>query len=221
MCYSVKSSFETASVSLIAILLLLSSGLPYFQWIGTALIGWCAMQFAEMFLWMTEPRTKCTKENIFITTTIIPLVLISQPLMTLFGSFYVISWNKSSSFRKWFTILFSIFICALIGYHYYYKPHTSCSIVTKEGHLYWSRKKYRPLTTLQDYFVYFSWAFLIVLPFILFWRTHYLFLMAVLIFPLFGFLYGMKTDASGSIFCYYTSYASILSVLYLLFTKLF
>lgn len=46
MCYSVESSIKTTTVSLLAIIYLLSSNIPHFNWIGITLIGWCSMQFA-------------------------------------------------------------------------------------------------------------------------------------------------------------------------------
>jgi len=53
MCYSVESSIRTTTISFLSIVYLLTSGIPHFQWIGVALIGWCGMQFDELLLWLT------------------------------------------------------------------------------------------------------------------------------------------------------------------------
>ena len=114
MCYSVESSLKTTSISLVAIIYLLSSGIPHFKWIACALIGWCSMQFAELLLWLTKPRKECTIWNKIITLTLIPIVLMLQPLGALWGSIYAIPWNKSSPFRKNFMIYYTIFVVLLV-----------------------------------------------------------------------------------------------------------
>jgi len=54
MCYSAESSLRTSLISFIAIIYLLSSNIPYYNWIGITLIGWCIMQFVEFLLWTTN-----------------------------------------------------------------------------------------------------------------------------------------------------------------------
>ena len=93
MCYSVESSAKTTLYSLISIIVLLTSGVPHFQWLGVILIGWCGMQFDELLLWLTNPRKGCSAANKLITTTLIPLVLILQPLGSVLGSFFVKPWS--------------------------------------------------------------------------------------------------------------------------------
>ena len=115
MCYSVESSLKTTAMSLFAIIYLLTSNIPHFQWIGIILIGWCGMQFAELLLWLTDPRKGCTMWNKIITMTLIPFALILQPLGSLFGSLYVIPWNKSSDLRKNFIIFYSLFVIYLLS----------------------------------------------------------------------------------------------------------
>ena len=87
MCYSVESSAKTTLLSLVAIVVMLRSNVPHFMWIGLIMVGWCGMQFVEMLLWLTNPRKSCTPMNKLITLTLIPLVLVLQPLCALFGSF--------------------------------------------------------------------------------------------------------------------------------------
>lgn len=212
MCYSVESSLKTTLLSLSAIIYLLSSGVPHFQWIAIILVGWCGMQFDELLLWATNPRKGCTIWNKIITLTLIPLVLMLQPLGALFGSLYVIPWNKSSDFRKKIIIYYSIFIILAVLAATFINPYKFCTIVTPKGHLHWNTSKHRNYIG-YDYFIYFIWAFLIVLPLILFWNINNLPLILLIITPLLGFLYGLYTDGKPSIWCYYTSYSSIVAII--------
>ena len=210
MCYSIESSAKTTLISLAAIVYLLSSGDPYFKWLGVTLIGWCMMQFAEMILWSTDPRTSCTDLNKVVTMTLIPFVLMMQPLGTLLGSFYVIPWSKSSDFRKNFTIIFSALIIVLVGYAHFYNPYKVCTTVTKGGHLFWATSNPDLPDNLINKIIYFIWGFLIVLPFI-FWDKNITIILCLSLIPLFGFSYGLLTDSRASIWCYYTSYTSVIA----------
>jgi hypothetical protein len=214
MCYSVESSFKTTLLSLFAILYLLSSGVPHFQWIAVMLIGWCGMQFDELLLWLTNPRKGCTLWNKIITLTLIPIVLMLQPLGSLFGSLYVIPWNKSSKFRKDFIIYYTIFIILLVLANTFINPYKLCTIVTPKGHLHWNTSKHEKYDT-YSYFIYFTWAFLIILPLLLFWNINNLPILLLAIIPTFGFLYGLYTDGKPSIWCYYTSYSSVVAIILL------
>ena len=115
MCYSVESSLKTSSISFLAIVYLLSSNIPHFQWLGIVLIGWCGMQFDELLLWLTDPRKECTKWNEIITMSLIPFTLASQPLFALWGSLYVFPWKTLSNIRKHFMIFYTL-LCILIIY---------------------------------------------------------------------------------------------------------
>jgi hypothetical protein len=109
MCYSIESSLRTSGFSLLAIIYLLSSGIPKFKYLGAVLIGWCAMQFSEMLLWMTDPR-KCTVTNQLITLIIIPIVLALQPLGCVWGSLFLKSWDENKKFIIYYTILIVLFL---------------------------------------------------------------------------------------------------------------
>jgi hypothetical protein len=209
MCYSVESSLKTTTISLVAIIYLLTSGIPHFQWIGFTLIGWCGMQFAELLLWKTNPRKQCTSWNKIITMTLIPLVLALQPLGSLWGSLYAIPWNKSTDFRKKFIVFYSIFIILAVCYAHFFDISKTCTIVTAQGHLHWNTAPY--IKYGYDYTVYFIWAFMIMLPLLLFWNKSIIMLLLLFLTPLFGFIYGMYNDGKPSIWCYYTSYASIVA----------
>jgi len=214
MCYSVESSFKTTSFSLFAILYLLSSGVPHFQWIAVMLIGWCGMQFDELLLWSTNPRKGCTLWNKVITLTLIPIVLMLQPLGALFGSLYVIPWNKSSKFRKDFITYYTIFIILAVLENTFINPYKLCTIVTPEGHLHWNTSKHVTNSSINRV-IYFVWALLIIFPLLLFWNINYLAILLLTILPTFGFLYGLYTDGKPSVWCYYTSYTSIVAIILL------
>ena len=210
MCFSVESSLKTTGLSLFAIVYLLTSKIPHFQMIGIGLIGWCGMQFAELLLWLTNPRKECTLWNKIITMTLIPLVLLFQPLGFLLGSLIVIPWDKSSDMRKKFLIFYSLLNTLIVSHVFYYKPSKICTTVTESGHLYWFPEKqlYRNI----DIFYYFAWCFLIILPLLMFWNKKYTIIALITIIPLFGFIYGLKTDSRASIWCHYTSFTSIISI---------
>jgi hypothetical protein len=216
MCYSVVSSARTTALSLAAIVYLLVSGDPYFKWLAITLIGWCLMQFAEMLLWLTDPRTGCTDTNKLITMTLIPFVLALQPLGSLFGSLYVIPWSKSSEFRKQFLMFYPVLIVAIVAFCYYYDPYKICTTVTKGGHLLWSTANPDVPDTISDKIAYFAWGFLIILP-LLFWDKSFIIIACLSLIPLFGFSYGLlNTDSRASIWCYYTSYTSVIAAGFLM-----
>lgn len=219
MCYSVESSLKTSSISFLAIVYLLSSNIPHYQWLGITLIGWCGMQFDELLLWLTEPRTECTKWNEIITMTLIPFTLLSQPLFSLLGSLFVFPWKTLSNLRKQFIIFFSVICIIIIYFIHFYKPDKTCTTVTKDGHLNWGTTKY-----IRDTVILTAvWAIIIALPLLLFWNKSYLLICLLLIFPIFGYEFGKYTDSQGSIWCYYTSYTSIIAsiALFLHQTKIY
>jgi hypothetical protein len=207
MCYSVESSIQTTGISLVSILYLLSSNIPHYQWLGIALIGWCGMQFDELLLWLTEPNKGCTKWNEIITMSLIPLVLLLQPLCSLWGALYVFPWKTLSTLKKKFMIFFTVLCIIIIYFIHFYKPNKTCTIVTENGHLNWGTTDY-----IRDTVIFTPiWAFIISLPLIVFWNKSYLLIGLLFIFPIFGYEFGKYTDSQGSIWCYYTSYASIIA----------
>jgi hypothetical protein len=220
MCYSVESSIKTTFISLFAIIYLLTSNIPHFQWIGITLIGWCGMQFDELLLWLSNPRKGCNIWNKIITLTLIPFVLMLQPLGSLFGSLYVIPWNKSTDFRKNFIIFYSVFIILGVYFAHLYKPEKICTTITNEGHLNWHTSnnwiKNDNVNAYFNIFIYFLWAFLIILPICIFWNKGYLLPFLIVVIPTFGFFTGLTTDSRASIWCHYTSYTSIIASIALL-----
>jgi hypothetical protein len=218
MCYSIESSLKTTAISLFAIIYLLSSGIPHFQWIGLSLIGWSGMQFAELLLWLTEPRKGCTFWNKVITMTLIPLILCLQPLGLLWGSTIIFPWDKSSSMRKYFMLIFTAIVLAGVYSQHFMYPTKYCTTVTNQGHLYWMTLKDGDKDNSKSarFFnntIYLLWALLIALPLILFWNKNPLFILLIMIIPTFGFFTGLTTDSKASIWCHYTSYTSIISVI--------
>ena len=218
MCYSVASSLKTSAISLIAIIYLLTSGVPKFQYLGVVLIGWCAMQFAEALIWMTDPR-KCTTTNKMLTLFLIPIVLALQPLGTVWGSLYLEPWKKNKNFiigYSLFIILALVFSRAIVPYFYEYK---NCTTITDDGHLDWltSKEKYNFKTSKVYTLNIFIWAIVIGYPLFKFWPTNRLW--PFYIIPLIGIFIGLYTDAPGTIWCYITSYGSISAIILLFLYK--
>ena len=169
------------------------------------------MQFAEMLLWSDSPDSGCSDYNKLITLTLIPLALMLQPLGSVLGSLYVFTWAKSSDFRKMFIVLFSALIVSGVAIAQYYKPHSLCTIVTPGGHLYWHTADYKNEDSVINKTFYFAWALIIVLPLLLFWNKSFALIAALIFIPTIGFWDGLlRTDARGSIWCYYTSYSSVI-----------
>ena len=202
MCYSVESSLQTTLISLIAIVYLLSSNIPHYQWLGVALIGWCGMQFDEFLLWSTEPQKECTKWNEIITLTLIPFTLLSQPLFTLLGSLCVFPWKTLSPLKKQFIIGFSVICILSIYFIHFYKPDKTCTTVSEKGHLVWIRNNFLHNDKVLPIF----WFILVIIPLIVFWDKNFMLIILLALLPAFGFQYGKYTDAQASIWCFYTSY---------------
>ena len=212
MCYSVESSAKTTLLSLVAIILMLQSSVPHFKWIGLTLIGWCGMQFAELLLWLTNPRKSCTSMNKLITLTLIPLVLVSQPLFGLLGSFFVKPWSECNQKRKLFIVGYAIIVTILMFVYFYKNAKKYCTTVTPEGHLHWWLGKFEEKNSTGYIIKYSLWLFLIFFPIFMLWNTSFKVIIAISILPLFGFFTGLKTDSSASIWCHYTSYTALVSI---------
>jgi hypothetical protein len=175
------------------------------------------MQFAELLLWLTDPRTGCTDWNTVITMTLIPLVLMLQPLGSLLGSLVVTPWAKSSGPRKYFLVLYSLLIVTLVGVYHFYDPYKICTTITPDGHLFWATTNHTAHKTLADTITYYLWALLIIVPLLLFWDKHMMSILLLIAIPAFGFFYGdLYTDSKGSIWCFYTSYTSVIASAFLL-----
>ena len=209
MCYSVESSAKTSLYSLIAIILLFRSNIPHFKWIAIMLVGWCGMQFAELLLWLTNPRKSCTTANKIITFTLVPFILTIQPLCATLGSLIVKPWANCSINRKLFIVLYSILSAVVLLQYFYGNLTKHCTIVTPEGHLDWWLSKYE----VTKYQAYTLWLIIIAVPIFVLWDMSYKIIIALSIMPAFGFYYGLTTDSKGSIWCYYTSFTALVSLL--------
>jgi hypothetical protein len=141
--------------------------------------------------------------------TIIPFALMLQPLGPLFGSLYVIPWNKSSDLRKNFIIFYSLVVILAVSYNHFYKPEKICTTVSEQGHLYWGTLIDNNSTVVLIH--YFVWALIILLPMGIFWNKNYLLPLLIILIPTFGFITGLRTDSRSSIWCHYTSYTSVIS----------
>jgi hypothetical protein len=213
MCYSVESSAKTALFSLIAIIVMFRSNVQHFKWIGLIMVGWCGMQFAELLLWLTNPRKSCTPMNKLITLTLIPLVLATQPIFALVGSFFVKPWSVCSTGRKQFIVGYSMVVTVALLVYFYKDAEKYCTTVTPEGHLHWWLTKFTPKYETDNLIQYYMWLFLLAFPIFSLWDISYKAIIAICILPLFGFIYGLRTDSKGSIWCHYTSYTSIISLI--------
>lgn len=207
MCYSVESSAKTSLISFIAIVVLLRSNVPHFQWLGVILIAWCGMQFDELLLWLTDPRKGCTRANKVITSTLIPLVLILQPLGAVLGSFFVTPWSKCSETRKLMIVSYSIFITVTLLYLFFKNRTNFCTTVTPSGHLNWWPGPYG----FSSHTLYFMWGLAIAVPLFVLWDISYKLPLLITLLPLFGYNYGLTTDSNASIWCHYTSFTSIIA----------
>ena len=208
MCYSVESSAKTSLLAFISIAILFSSNVPHFKWIAVMMIGWCSMQVAELLLWLTNPRKSCTNVNKVITLTLIPLIVVSQPILPILGSFFVKPWSKCSKNRQMLIVGYSIIVSVIFLYYFFNKPTKYCTIVTKQGHLQWFLKNSENLGLEMPY-GYYIWALAVSIPAFLLWNISYKALFVVFILPIFGFIYGLTTDAKDSIWCYYSSFSAI------------
>ena len=214
MCYSVESSLKNSIYALISIIVLLQSNVSHFQWLGIVLIGWCSMQFAELLLWLTNPRKECTTMNKVITLTLIPFILCLQALLPILGSFFVKPWNECNEERKFFIVIFSVLSILSMLVYFYGNPVKYCTIVTPKGHLDWFVSDWSVLELgIKRLFATTIWQIIIILPFMVLWDISYKAVIAFCILPLFGYYYGFTTDANGSIWCHYASFTSIVSLL--------
>lgn len=213
MCYSVESSAKTSLFSLVAIILLFTSNVPHFKWIAMILVGWCGMQVAELLLWLTNPRKSCTTTNKIITLTLIPLILITQPMGSILGSFFVKPWSQCSQKRKLLIVGYSVAIIVSLLVYFYKDANKYCTTVTPSGHLHWWLVDFKPYNTTRYLIQYYLWLFLIFVPMVLLWDISYKAIFAICIIPILGFFMGLKTDSSASIWCHYTSYTAIIGIL--------
>jgi hypothetical protein len=218
MCYSVESSLKTSGFSLVAIIYLISSGIPKFQYLGVVLIGWCIMQFAEALLWMTDPR-KCTLTNKLLTIFLIPVVLLLQPLASAWGSLYITPWKENKDFIINFTIIVTV---GSLFFRYVFVPYMYeskfCTIITPSGHLDWRTNK-RDFSFGNPYALLYNtfWLFLCLYPLFKFWKGDRLWPFCII--PIVGFIYSFSTDAPDSIWCNITSYSSYSGIIILFLYK--
>jgi len=214
MCYSVESSAKITIYSLIAILVLLQSNIPHFQWLGVVLIGWCSMQFAEFLLWLTEPRKHCSKMNKLITVTLVPLILSIQAAAPAVGSFFVKPWSQCTQSRRYFIVAYSIVSMLLLFNYFYGSPVKYCTTVTPQGHLDWFVSNWTNFEARIPRIVAITlWQIIIVVPFFVLWDASFKAIFAFSALPLIGYFYGFTTDSSGSIWCHYASFTSIVSLI--------
>ena len=228
MCYSVESSLFTTLLSLIAIIILWTSGINKYKWLALTLMGWSAMQFSELILWLTKPtksEKNCHIVNKITSVSLIPLSLMLQPLGSLYGSLFETSWQKSSETRKLFIIIYTFIILFVVFFSFFYPLKRICTVVTPEGHLNWCLNAWPLLRKKSIYYIFrFSiWGALIILPLLLFWKNK-LELMLIVFVGFVGLIYGLfftdsTTNGGASVWCFITSFSSILFVIIMFLDK--
>ena len=87
-----------------------------------------------------------------------------------------------------------------------------CTVVTPEGHLHWWLSNFTSKYSSDSLTKYYIWLFLLAVPIFMLWNISFKAIIAICILPLFGFLYGLRTDSNASIWCHYTSYTAIISL---------
>jgi len=140
--------------------------------------------------------------------TLIPFVLLLQALCPLWGALYVYPWNKMSNSTKNFMICFTVICILIIYFIHFYKPDKICTTVSEKGHLLWITNNY---VHYDDKILPYIWFIIIAIPFFIFWKKSFNILLLLAILPAIGIIVGKYTDAQGSIWCYYTSYTSIIA----------
>lgn len=217
MCYSFESSIRTSAMSLVSILILLKSNIKNFKFLAFTLIGWCAMQFTEGLLWLTEPRKECSNINKFLTMVFIPATLIMQPLGSVYGYHYVNNFKLNSN-EKIISTIFSLFVIVLmIGWLNKPYNYSNCTVVTNSGHLYWSGKYPGDAWNLKMLpYVDAVLALIIILPILSYFGFNkknlkesiltYILLFSI---PLYGIYKGLRSDSNASVWCNITSYSSL------------
>jgi hypothetical protein len=146
------------------------------------------------------------------------LVLVSQPLLGLLGSFFVKPWRECNKKRKLFIVGYAVIVAISMLVYFYKNAQKYCTTVTPEGHLDWWLSKLESESSAGYRIKYSLWLFLTFFPIFMLWNVSFKAIIAISILPLFGFFTGLKTDSSASIWCHYTSYTAIVSiVIYLLY----
>jgi hypothetical protein len=167
------------------------------------------MQFAEFLLWSENPREQCTDMNKLLTATVVPLALVLQGVSAMLGAFFVYPANT----LKPYAIGWVVTAIATVYAMHFYNADKMCSVVTKEGHLNWSRRSDWSVASPAEITIgYYYWAFVIFAPLLFLWNRSLPFLAIFLILPAIGFFYGRYgTDSGASIWCYYTSWSSAIA----------
>ena len=140
------------------------------------------MQFAELLLWLTNPRKECTTMNKVIT--LIPFVLCLQAFLPILGSFFVKPWDKCNEGRRFFIVIYSV-ISILSMLVYFYGNHVKyCTTVTPEGHLNWFVSEWSVLELgIKRLFATTIWQIIIIIPFMVLWDISYKAVIAFCILP--------------------------------------
>lgn len=207
ICFNAKASLIAGGASYAVAFYL--HGLPYarMKWASVALMGITAMQWAEGFLWLGDPRI-CGLTNLLLTVGLIPLALLVQAWGPLFGSLYEV---PLSARKRTFGLLLVAGLAFVVLHRLYYWPWFTQ--VTPQGYLNWWSPQNPPY--YHPWF-YALWAFLIGAPFLLWWRP----LWQALAIVSWGWLWALLsywfTDNAASNWCFFVSFYSVFLLIYAL-----
>ncbi|MGI9516654.1 MAG: hypothetical protein ACR2NP_06405 [Pirellulaceae bacterium] len=178
---------------------------PRLKWSAVALMGITAMQWTEGLLWLDGPRPNGIV-NQLLTVGLIPLALLAQAWGPLFGSLY----DRPVRGRKvaFFTVLIlglTIVLAARVVYH---PIHTQ---ITPQGHLNWYSPQNPPMFVAWAYGL---WAFVIGLPFLLWWRPFWQSLAIVAWGWIWALVAWFISDSAASYWCFFVTFYAVFVLIY-------
>ena len=126
---------------------------------------------------------------------------------------FVKPWSECNQKRKLFIVLYAVLATVVVLVYFYKDPEKYCTTVTPEGHLHWWLTNFNPNYEKDNLILYYMCMAIIFIPILMLWNVTFKAIIAISILPLFGFIYGLRTDSKGSIWCHYTSYTAIIAIL--------
>jgi hypothetical protein len=207
MCFNATSSLVAGAASYGVALYLHGRRNPRLKWAAVGLMGITAMQWAEGFIWLGNPRI-CGMINLLLTVGLIPLALLAQAWGPLLGSVYLIPVRKRRT--SFYLLLLAGLAFVLICRFFYWTWYTQ---VTPQGYLNWWSPQNPPM---YQGWAYSLWALIIGLPFLLWWRPFWQALLIVSWGWLWALLSFLFTDNAASNWCFFVSFYSIFLLVYAL-----
>ena len=205
MCFDATSSLVAGGGAYGVSVWLLRRDHPRLRWGAIALMGITAMQLVEGMLWLDGP-TPHGSLNQILTIALIPLALLSQAWGPLFGSLY----DRPIKGRRilFYTVLI-LGLTIVVSVRIIYQPtHTQ---VTPHGHLNWFSQTNPPVFTAWSYGL---WAFVIGLPFLLWWRPFWHSLVVVSWGWGWAMIAWFVSDSAASYWCFFVTFYAAFVLIY-------